>query len=106
MTGLACFGASIVMIISIVGSAILNGWVLSTMWQWFIVPLFHAPVLTIPYAIGISLMIGMFSKSSSTSSDNKGEGTDWSKVISALLAIFLSPLFVLFMGWIVRMFLG
>jgi hypothetical protein len=38
-------------------SIIINGWVLAMMWGWFVVPTFNLSQISIPEAIGISLII-------------------------------------------------
>lgn len=38
-------------VITVAGGFIMNGWVLSVLWGWFVVPLFNIAPLTIPYAI-------------------------------------------------------
>jgi len=38
---------------------ILNGYILSIMWGWFIVPVFEVKELSIAYAIGISITVAM-----------------------------------------------
>jgi hypothetical protein len=35
---------------------IFRGWVLSRLWLWFVVPGLHAPSLSIPIAIGFSIL--------------------------------------------------
>ena len=40
-----------------IGSTIFCGWVLKILWGWFIVPTFGLPILSIPSAIGFSLVI-------------------------------------------------
>lgn len=37
-------------------SAMFNGWVFATLWLWFIVPVFHLPVLGIAQAIGVAFV--------------------------------------------------
>lgn len=46
-------------VMMVVGSAV-NGWALSTLWGWFIVPIFGLPSLTIPQAIGVSFVAALF----------------------------------------------
>jgi hypothetical protein len=87
-------GAAVITLI--VGAiAIYRGFVLCKLWAWFMVPLFHLPELTIPFAIGISLAIGMFQHST----QNADKGKEY------WLTVIASPLVVLFMGWIVKMFI-
>lgn len=35
-----------------------NGWITSTFWDWFVIPLFGARVLSVPQAIGLSMLVG------------------------------------------------
>ena len=48
---LGCLGIVFLFVVVIPAAIIMNGWILSIMWGWFIVPLFHLPELTIHYAI-------------------------------------------------------
>jgi hypothetical protein len=38
-------------------SFLVSGWTTSIMWSWFIVPLFSLPAITIPQAIGLSIIL-------------------------------------------------
>jgi hypothetical protein len=79
-------------------SSLINGWAFSVLWAWFIVPVFGAPPLSIPQAIGIALIVGvLFTRSGG----NEKEGS----AASRMFACWLSPLFLLGMGWIVKYFL-
>ena len=48
----------------LVYSAIMNGWALTKLWAWFIVPTFSAPTLSVPAAIGIYYLVGFFKSTS------------------------------------------
>lgn len=39
-------------------TAILNGFVMSTLWGWFVVRMFHVAALSIPLAMGIAMLVG------------------------------------------------
>jgi len=103
MTVLGCLGIIALLVIVVPASIIMNGWVLSIVWGWFIVPLFHFPELTIPYAIGISSVIGLFMHG--RTSNQKDERTLSKKIMRAFSAAFLAPLMVLGFGWIVLQFI-
>jgi hypothetical protein len=86
----------------VVTMAVMRGWVLSIMWDWFIVPLGVA-ALSIPAAIGVALVVGLLTHSSSGSnSTEKGELSDRA---GRLVGLILSPLLILGMGAIVKRFL-
>jgi hypothetical protein len=81
-------------------AAIINGWVLSLLWLWFIVGIFGLPALSIPQAIGISLIVGFLTPQaiSSTKLPKKEDGTtDYVPAITALLR----PFIMLLWGWFV-----
>lgn len=81
-------------------SAILNGFVLTKLWAWFIVPQFGLVALRIPFAIGISLVVGFLTHQTDTNKEeNKSSfGTQFGLMI-------LRPFMMLFTGWIVQMFI-
>lgn len=37
--------------------SIVEGFLLATLWGWFIAPIFHLPLLSVPQAIGIALTV-------------------------------------------------
>lgn len=75
--------------------AILRGFALSYLWQWFITP-FGLPELGIAHAIGISMIVGFLTYQHNGSEEaNKG----------VLAVTFLSPLMALFFGYIVHSFM-
>lgn len=79
------------------GAAVLEGFALSVLWGWFIVPVFAAPALRIPYAIGLALIVGML-----THKTRKPEDDPEPPYILAMGLV--SPLVFLGCGWIVRLF--
>lgn len=54
--GLAITLGFTVLVIAIM---LLRGLVLSVLWGWFAVPIFHLPELSIPQAIGLSILVSM-----------------------------------------------
>ena len=56
---MATFGAFVLILILGIPLALLNGWALSVMWGWFIVPL-GAPALGLIQAIGITYVVTFF----------------------------------------------
>ncbi len=90
------FGKFIMYTIMIVLLTVWGGYVLSVMWGWFIVPVFHAPVLNIPQAIGISLMSAMLAK---------GRPKNDEPLYVACVEGFVFSLLFLGVGFIVKQFL-
>ena len=85
-------GAFLVAMVAMV--ALVRAFVLIRLWAWFIVPTFQLPLLNYPYAIGLSLVIGLFTIGIKTEEGKK----IWVYAI-------LGPFLTLFMGWVVKMFI-
>lgn len=98
---LLVLGGIILLAVLIASIAVLRGWVLSILWAWFLVPM-GLPPISIPYAIGISLVFGMLAKDSYSKSDDDDTRED---TIKRLVGIYVAPLLILFIGWIVKQFL-
>lgn len=95
--------AIIALPVLIVINSILNGFVLTVLWGWFVVPLFSLPPLNIPQAVGISIILSYLTHQKTDTKD-KDDGF-WSTILSALLYIILYPLLVLAIAWVVQLFL-
>jgi hypothetical protein len=81
-------------------AAILQGFVLSVLWGWFVVPTFDAPVLSIPVAIGVSIIVKML-----TAHRPSTEETIEEIVKRTAAHQIVVPLFALFAGWIAYNFI-
>jgi hypothetical protein len=89
----ATVGIIAMLVLFIVYSAAVNGYVLSSLWGWFIVPVFAVEPITIVQAVGLSIVVS-FVTFHGTPKDYK---PDWTQAL-------LRPFVVLLMGWIVRTF--
>ncbi|HVB19769.1 MAG TPA: hypothetical protein VNF51_00560 [Candidatus Paceibacterota bacterium] len=88
----------------IVISSICNGYALSVLWGWFLVPVFHLPQLSIPTAIGIALVIGYLTKQETH--DSRDDKRSFGEVISrATVMSILKPRIALLFGWVVHLFM-
>ena len=95
----ACLAAMLALVL-IPLLAILQGWVLTVLWGWFVVPTFHAPELNIVTAIGLTLVVGMF-KGYSVKTGKKSEN----EKLTEAVAVVIMPFIFLFLGWIVHLFM-
>ena len=80
----------------VVTSTIVNGWVLSTLWGWLIVPTFHVQPLTIPAAIGLSLIAGYFTMQPSK------KGQEENSISYLIIFGLVKWIFALLIGYIVH----
>ena len=104
VTWFGCLGIILFAIASVFFGAVASGWVLSIVWAWFVMPLFPlVPILTIPQAIGFSLVTGMLAGSSSQT-DNK-ERTTGEAIVHLLAIAFGRPIMILVIAYIIKSFL-
>lgn len=86
----------------IVAAIVLRAWVLTMLWGWFVVP-YGAPAIGIATAIGISLIIGMFTHNISKEKTVKIKTmSDFTSEVMG--RAFGNPIVVLILGWIVSLF--
>jgi hypothetical protein len=93
--GLVLLGGVVVAAVA----AIWGGFVLSIMWGWFVVGLFGLPALSIPQAIGISLVVAMLAH------QRPPERTDDDDWLTSIAYSVIAPLLTLCVGWVVKAFL-
>jgi len=99
--GLACVGIGVLVSIALVGGTLMNGWVLSILWGWFVVPLFGVSQISLLQAIGLTAIINML-KSTKVNTDKKSSSKGATEaIISAFVIVFVGPLVSLLFGWII-----
>lgn len=75
-----------------------KGIVLAVTWNWFVSPVFEsAPVLDVPQAIGLALVVGLLTTSYAQYKDH--EDATWESVKLHIMR----PAMVLIMGWLIRL---
>jgi hypothetical protein len=94
------FGCTI-LLVAIVFSTVFDGMVLVKMWEWFIVPTFNAPMLSLPVAIGVGLIVAFLT----VHSMQETEKDFVERALSTLMWVVAKPLIYLFIGWIVTLFM-
>ena len=71
-----------------------KGFALSVLWGWFVAPLFGLPLLSIPSAIGICIVVGLIRY--------RYDASDHEKSFKPLGMQFASPAASLGVGWIIK----
>lgn len=88
---------------AMVVGATLNGYVISIIWGWFIVPKFGLPSLTIAEAVSVVLVVRAIANQVSKTS-NTANFEDW---LSDFIAYsIVGPFMILGFAWIVLLFIG
>lgn len=84
-------------------SSVLNGWALTILWSWFVVPVFGLPEFSIPVAIGVSMTASFLTHQRI---DNSMGGKDSKEVlIEAFTDSLIKPFMFLGIGYIVTLFI-
>ncbi len=120
-SGFGCLGLMIFFVLSLLVASVLNGWVLTMLWGWFVVPTFpNIPSLALIPAIGIAMtmrfLIGQYKPATTEESEkNDRKLTDeehwenikkaWGKWTEATFQILMAPLMILLFGWILHFFM-
>lgn len=83
-------------------SIVYRGWVLTMLWGWFLVPL-GIPAISIATALGIVLIVSMFTPNNETKSEKKtGDISD--QLAEAMGKAFATPTITLLIGLLVSLF--
>lgn len=89
--------------LAIAASALLQGWVLTYLWVWFMVPLFDVEPLALAPAIGLGLIASYLTHQVDGATE-KAKGT--ADVIGRTIGQVVGrPLLVLLFGWIVHLWM-
>jgi len=97
------------MIINVINvlASISYGFVLTKLWSWFIIPIFHLPVITIVPAMGIMLTICLFRPVFPAVTIETIEDKEINKKVTLAYAVIylVYPWVALLSGWIIKFFL-
>lgn len=93
------FALAILNLAYTIGCTILSGCVLSLLWGWFIVSTFGLPVLTIPLAMGIMLVVSYMTKQADF---NNQDREDYQMRVNVVMIV--KPLVALVVGYVIKSF--
>ena len=87
--------------LAILYGAFVGAFVAVHLWAWFVVPTFGLAVLKMPAAVGIGLLISLW-----TIHVHPGhkDDRDWKEKLTTIIGQLLSPWFVLLVGYICHRF--
>lgn len=99
---------SILTLLLIPVSYAINGWALSILWGWFILPLIEgAPTLGIAQAIGVAMVVGFLTHQVQHKQchDDRSLSEKTTDLLAHVFGWLFGPLVTLGIGWIVIQFL-
>lgn len=85
----------------LIPSIILRGFVLSYLWQWFVVPL-GAVSISIPIAIGLSMLVAFLTHQDQSLLVKQKVDNIVGKAIGKMM---FTPLLIWFIGWVIQLFI-
>ena len=93
--------------INIFLASISYGFVLTKLWVWFIIPIFHIPALTIVPAMGIILTVSLLRPvfPALTIEITEDKKTNRKVMFSYAILSLIHPWIALLVGWILKFFL-
>jgi hypothetical protein len=80
-------------------AALWRGWVLATIWGWFLVPM-GAPALGVLSAIAIALIAGFLTHQPDTSAQAEDRGTGYT-----IMYAIMHPLITLIVAFVLKLFM-
>ena len=96
------FGKFMTVVLTMIISPIINGFVFSKLWFWFIVPTFQMQPLRVVEAIGIIFLINFIRAKRDKEAD---VDKFWETLASNMVFTVLMAGLVLLSGWVVTLFL-
>ena len=96
------FGKFMTIVLAMIISPIINGFVFSKLWLWFIVPIFQMQPLRIVEAIGIIFLINFIRMKRDRAADKE---EFWKTFTTNMIFVVLMAGFALLSGWVVTLFL-
>ena len=84
-------------------SPVVNGLVISMLWGWFIVPVFHLPALPLIGAIGLALVVRVIIQPDYTATMEKYKDAAPAEMLGMLGGWLIAQLFILALGWLLHL---
>lgn len=91
----------ILLVLMVPITALLNAWVLTLLWGWFLVP-FGLPSIGVAHAYGLSVLVTFLNYNAKRSYLDSQEDMDW--FVFLVLSV-VAPLLALLLGWVAQGFM-
>jgi hypothetical protein len=80
-----------------ISGTILRGFVLSKLWEWFIVPITNLPIINLLQAIGLSLFVALIKGAGKQTETKK---TTFNMLYKVITTYIIFTLFMWLFGWL------
>lgn len=81
---------------------LLQGWALRKLWAWFVVTKFNLPVLSIPEAIGLALVVSYLTHQTINCQKEEDDNGLASKLAKSCGTVIFKPVFAVAFGAIIK----
>jgi hypothetical protein len=101
----SCVGWIVSLVVLVLVGTVADGWALSTIWNWFIPPIFKLTTLTLWQAIGVAMVFQLFTRTNELK--KSGETKDLSAgeaVLAGFVKAIVVPAFTVGMAYVVLQF--
>lgn len=96
---------TVMLLVALVASSIFGGVVFQHLWSWFAVPVFGAPPLSLPYAVGVAMIVSFLVFQDTSGLARKEPDEDvWVSALSSVATAFVVNAAFLIQGAIVHQF--
>lgn len=96
------FGKFMTIVLAMVISPIVSGFVILKLWAWFVVPTFEAQPLRLVEAIGLMFLVNYLKAKRDKEADKE---KFWEQFATNLAFVILYAGFALLAGWVVSLFM-
>jgi hypothetical protein len=93
----AFIAAAVAVALWIMGAVVVNGLVLQVLWDWFVIPVFGLPALSLPATMGLSLLVNYLTQSAAQATEEN--------TTRVYVMMFVKPVIGLVAGWIIHLFM-
>lgn len=98
----SCLGWIVAWVSTTIVSVFMDGWALSTIWNWFMPTIFHLVTLTIMQAVGVAMVFSLFTRTNKIDTDKSKEKKSSLEVwIETTFISVFTPLFSVGIAWVV-----
>ncbi len=103
-TALSCIGLLGLWVLTIIISVVAQGFTVAMLWQWFVVPVFGLPTISIVVAAGMGLIFNVY-KGVQNAPTKDSEEYGLKKWLTSLLSSLGGYAFALLFGFILNLFM-
>lgn len=100
----SCVGWVVAWVSTTVVAVLMDGWALSTIWNWFIPPIFHLVTLTMMQSVGVAMVFSLFARTNKLNTSKEENKSSLEKWIEATIVAIFTPLLSVAIAWVVLQF--